>query len=62
MGARTAEQLETNLGCLELTLEDSHLEALDDCSKIEFAYPHDFIESEETRKAVYGDVYPLIDR
>jgi aryl-alcohol dehydrogenase-like predicted oxidoreductase len=43
VGARTAGQLRETLGSLSLELEDSHLQRLDEVSRISLGFPHDFI-------------------
>ena len=43
VGARTAEQLEDNLGCLDLHLEPEQKQRLDEVSAIELGFPHDFL-------------------
>jgi len=57
LGARRREQLEDNLGALKLELSDEELARLDDTSRIELGFPHDF----GARKLAYGDAKPLID-
>ena len=42
-GPRTPVQLEDNLGCLEFTLTEEQKTRLDDASKIELGFPHDFL-------------------
>jgi aryl-alcohol dehydrogenase-like predicted oxidoreductase len=59
LGARTAAQLADNLGCLDLALEPSHLEALDAASRIDPGFPHDFLS--RGRALIYGKTFPLID-
>lgn len=53
VGARTVDQLEDNLGCLELTLTDEQKQRLDDVSAIEPGFPHDMLsrqaEGRQTR-------------
>ncbi len=44
VGARTREQLDDNLGCLEFTLSAAHKQRLDEASKIELGFPHDFLK------------------
>lgn len=46
VGARTLEQLEDNLACLDLELSSDDLQQLDDISAIELGFPHDFLEQE----------------
>lgn len=43
LGARRVEQIEDNLGALDFTLDDEQLARLDDASRIELGFPHDFI-------------------
>ena len=43
VGAKTRDQLEDNLGCLEFTLTEEEKARLDDASKIELGFPHDFL-------------------
>jgi aryl-alcohol dehydrogenase-like predicted oxidoreductase len=61
MGARTAEQLNANLGALEWTLMPEHLKQLDEVSKIELGFPHDFLTREAIRSLVYGGTFERID-
>jgi len=44
VGARTKAQLDDNLGCLEFELDDVHRQRLDDASRIELGFPHDFLK------------------
>jgi aryl-alcohol dehydrogenase-like predicted oxidoreductase len=43
VGARTVEQLEENLGCLEVQLGEEHLQRLDEVSAISAGFPHDML-------------------
>jgi aryl-alcohol dehydrogenase-like predicted oxidoreductase len=43
-GARTVEQLETNLAAAELQLAPGHIAALDQASAFELGYPYSFIQ------------------
>ncbi len=43
-GARTAEQLEDNLGAADLTLDDEARKRLEEASQLELVYPYDFHE------------------
>lgn len=52
VGARTLAQLDDNLGALNVTLDDSHLQRLEAVSKIERGHPHNIIEGEWTRRTV----------
>ncbi len=44
VGARTLAQLEDNLGCLEFSLTLEAKQLLDDASKIELGFPHEFLQ------------------
>jgi aryl-alcohol dehydrogenase-like predicted oxidoreductase len=61
VGARTLDQLNENLGCLDFDLDAEHLAKLDEVSRIQLGYPHDFVNLERIKKQIFGDVGPLID-
>ena len=44
IGAKNAEQLDANLGSLEVTLTQEQIKQLDELSKPTLNFPHDFIE------------------
>ncbi len=44
VGARTLAQLDDNLGCLEFSLTPEVKQRLDDASKIELGFPHEFLQ------------------
>jgi aryl-alcohol dehydrogenase-like predicted oxidoreductase len=44
VGARTRAQLDDNLGCLEFALTSEVKQRLDDASKIELGFPHEFLQ------------------
>jgi aryl-alcohol dehydrogenase-like predicted oxidoreductase len=43
VGARTREQLDDNLGCLRVELDTEHAARLDEASRIELGFPHEFL-------------------
>jgi len=61
IGARTPAQLKDNLGSVDLTLEEPQLKHLDDASRIELGFPHDFLTSETVRGYTYGGMFDRID-
>ena len=61
VGARAVSQLKDNLRCLEVTLESEHLERLDEASRIELGFPHDFFKVDLVRQLVYGSMRDSID-
>ena len=53
IGARTIEQLESNLASIEVTLTDEQIEKLDEPSEPDLDFPHKFLERVPT--AVFGE-------
>jgi aryl-alcohol dehydrogenase-like predicted oxidoreductase len=60
VGARTEVQVKDNLGCLDFELTRDQLKRLDEKSKIQLGFPHDFM-SEAARSFLYGNTFSLID-
>jgi aryl-alcohol dehydrogenase-like predicted oxidoreductase len=60
IGARTVTQINDNLGCLDFELTQDQLNRLDEKSKIQLGFPHDFI-SEAAKIFLYGNTFSLID-
>ncbi|MGB8936676.1 MAG: aldo/keto reductase [Candidatus Nitrosopolaris sp.] len=60
IGARTEAQIKDNLGCLDFELTRDQLKRLDEKSKIELGFPHDFM-SEAAKTFIYGNTFSLID-
>src|SRR6266498_1308140 len=57
LGVRRREQLEDNLGALALELTDQELVRLEEVSRVELGFPHDFGGG----RLAYGDTRPLVD-
>lgn len=55
IGARKPEQLADSLAALSLTLSPEHLQRLDEVSRVELGFPHDFIRNDNIQSIVYGD-------
>jgi aryl-alcohol dehydrogenase-like predicted oxidoreductase len=60
IGARRVEQLEENLGCLDIELSAGQFERLDKVSRIDLGFPHDFIASPAILDQVHGNTYPRL--
>ncbi|MDN3355991.1 aldo/keto reductase [Actinomadura sp. DC4] len=56
IGARTVEQLEDNLGALDLTLSDTALADLKTASAVDLGFPHEFLARPMTRNVMFGDL------
>jgi aryl-alcohol dehydrogenase-like predicted oxidoreductase len=54
IGARTMEQLEDNLKCLEIELNDEQFDSLDTISEIELGFPHEFYRQPGVQTVLYG--------
>lgn len=61
LGASKPAQIVDNLACLNFTLGAAHLQRLDEISRIELGFPHDFLASAEVQQLVYGGTRPQID-
>ena len=61
LGARTVEQIKNNLGCLDFELTAEQLQQLDEVSKIELGFPHDFLAGDEIKDIVYSGTFALTD-
>lgn len=54
IGARTPEQLDDNLGALDVDLSDAHVARLDEASAIELGFPHDLLSGDHIRNVTMG--------
>jgi len=61
VGARNLEQLSDNLAALDVTLDEEHLARLDEVSRIEPGFPHEFLASDPIRDIVFGGTWDQID-
>ncbi|WP_040789565.1 aldo/keto reductase [Nocardia paucivorans] len=56
IGARTAAQLEDNLGALEVEFAEEQLARLDAASAVDLGFPHEFLRRPMSRQVVFGDL------
>jgi aryl-alcohol dehydrogenase-like predicted oxidoreductase len=61
IGARNLTQLEDNLGALNIHLNDAQLAKLDEVSRIDLGFPHNFLAEDYIRDLVYGGTFDRID-
>lgn len=61
LGASKRSQIEDNLACLNHPLSETHLHRLNEVSRIELGFPHDFLASDEVQQMVYAGTRPQID-
>jgi len=60
IGAKSEKQLIDNLACLSATINDNDMNDLNEISKIELGFPHDFLNLPMVRNLVYGENYSRI--
>ncbi|GAA3007444.1 aldo/keto reductase [Streptomyces fulvorobeus] len=61
LGATKEEQLADNLAAVDAVLEDEWLARLDEVSRVEPGFPHDFLRFPAMRNAIYGDRWQQVD-
>ncbi|KAA3611981.1 MAG: aldo/keto reductase [Calditrichaeota bacterium] len=61
VGARTLEQIEDNLNAADFVLNPEQMDKLNNVSKIEVGFPHDFLQQDAIKHVVYGDTLDQID-
>lgn len=61
IGAKTEVQLNDNLDCLKFSLNDVQIAKLNEISKIDLGFPHNFLSSDNIRDIVFGGTYNKID-
>jgi aryl-alcohol dehydrogenase-like predicted oxidoreductase len=57
LGARNLDQLEVNLGALELSLSQEHMARLEAASAIELGFPHDILRRPMSRNMIAGGTH-----
>ncbi len=60
IGARFEKQLRDNLGCLDVALSEEQISRLDEATKIDPGFPHDFLTRDYIRDIIYGGTYDQI--
>jgi aryl-alcohol dehydrogenase-like predicted oxidoreductase len=61
LGANSLRQLADNLGALDVTLGEAQRARLDQVSRIDLGFPHDFLGEDFIRDLIYGQTQDLID-
>ncbi len=61
LGARTKKQIEDNLGALDVQLSSEQTKKLNEVSRIDLGFPHDFLNHEMIIDVIYGGSHSLID-
>jgi aryl-alcohol dehydrogenase-like predicted oxidoreductase len=61
IGARKLEQIQDSLKCLDFTLPEDALAELNEVSKIELGFPHDFLASDGVKDVAFGGTFNQIE-
>ena len=61
VGARKPEQLKDNLASIDIHLDAKQVARLDDASRVELGFPHDFYAKDTVKTFVYGGMREQID-
>ena len=57
LGARRLSQIRDNLSCLDVTLPEEYVRQLDEVSRIDLGFPHNFLLSPVGRDRLFGGLY-----
>jgi aryl-alcohol dehydrogenase-like predicted oxidoreductase len=60
VGARTLAQIEDSLGCVNFQLSNEQIAQLDEISKIEIGFPHDFLGSDNVKNIMSGETWDRV--
>jgi len=60
VGAKRVEQLQDSLKCLDFVIPDEIMTRLNEVSKIELGFPHDFLSSEGMKQSAFAGMYDNI--
>jgi aryl-alcohol dehydrogenase-like predicted oxidoreductase len=60
VGANKVLQIEESLGSVKFSIPDEQMNILNEVSKIEMGFPHDFLAGEDVKNVVYGGTKQLI--
>lgn len=61
IGSRKVEQIEDSIGSLKVNIPNEIMDRLNEVSKIELGFPHDFYEQDGVKLVTYGGLRDQID-
>ena len=61
VGCTSPAQLNANLAALDVTLDDGQATRLDEISRVDLGFPHEFLRLESIKRIVYGDRWHQVD-
>jgi aryl-alcohol dehydrogenase-like predicted oxidoreductase len=56
IAGRNVAQVKDNIGCLNVTLDESQLKRLDEATKIDLGFPHNMLQGDIVRNMGYGGI------
>ncbi|PWK28318.1 aryl-alcohol dehydrogenase-like predicted oxidoreductase [Arcicella aurantiaca] len=61
VGARSLTQIEDSLGCVNFKLSPEQITQLDEVSKFDLGFPHDFLASENVKNILSGETWGKLE-
>jgi aryl-alcohol dehydrogenase-like predicted oxidoreductase len=61
LGARSEAHIIDNLSALEITLTPEQIARLDQIGRLQLGFPHDFLNSDNVHRLVFGETFDLTD-
>lgn len=61
LGCRSEAQVNDNLGCLQVELDEKHMAVLNEIAQFEMGFPNGFLHSDHVRGLIFGDTYRRLD-
>lgn len=62
VGGRNVDQLRDSLGAVSLAMPDEIMDELEEMSRTDAGFPHDFLSKKETRQVVFGGMFERIEK
>lgn len=60
IGSRKESQIKDSMGCLDIVISDEQMKRLNEVSKIELGFPHDFLALDFVKEVTYGGMVDQI--
>lgn len=61
VGASKASQMKENLACLDFKIPEVHMQRLNEVSKIDLGFPHEFLKSDMVKRVTFGGTKDQFD-
>jgi aryl-alcohol dehydrogenase-like predicted oxidoreductase len=62
VGARKVSQIEDSLGAVSFEIPNEQMNILNEASKIDLGFPHDFLAGEAVKNVLFAGTFPLIKK